>query len=232
MGAYGPDLEWRSRGLPLIKNKERNGRMTDIFKDNRVCVIMRNLPTKDIKDFVKAVSEGGIKLFEVTMNTEDALQQIRLLRAEFGSEIFVGAGTVLNKKMCEMARDAGAQFFVTPSVNREVLEFCVERKISVLPGIYTASEAAVCLEYGIHRMKFFPAVGVSENYVKALQGPFQEAKFWAVGGVSLENLEDYMARGFQGAGLGSSFIGKELLEGGQWEKIREYVSKRMKEIFG
>ena len=53
-----------------------------------------------------------------------------------------------------------------------------------------------------------------------------------MGGVSLENLEDFMARGFQGGGLGSSFVGKELLEGGQWEKIREYVSKRMKEIFG
>ncbi len=204
--------------------------MKELLKKHKVCMIMRNLPDEILVDFVRALYKGGIRLFEVTMNTKNVESQIKMLKKEFGEDIMVGAGTVLNRDMATKAKSYGAEFFVTPGVNRDVLLYCQENKMPILPGVYTGSEVSACLEYGIDTVKLFPARDLPKQYISDLKGPFDAVEFIAVGGVSLENMKDYIAEGCIGVGMGIAVIPKEMMEKKQWDKITEYVANAMKTI--
>lgn len=84
--------------------------MKHILENNRICAIMRGVPLGKTLDYADAVYRGGVRMFEVAMNSGDAARQIELMRKHFGDNAYVGAGTVISAKRCEAAREAGAQF--------------------------------------------------------------------------------------------------------------------------
>ena len=98
--------------------------MKHILENNRICAIMRGVPLGKTLDYADAVYRGGVRMFEVAMNSGDAARQIELMRKHFGDNAYVGAGTVISAKRCEAAREAGAQFFLTPSATTGTMEFC------------------------------------------------------------------------------------------------------------
>ena len=122
--------------------------MKHILENNRICAIMRGVPLGKTLDYADAVYRGGVRMFEVAMNSGDAARQIELMRKHFGDNAYVGAGTVISAKRCEAAREAGAQFFLTPSATTGTMEFCRRYDIPLLPGVLTPTDVAVCLEYG------------------------------------------------------------------------------------
>ena len=87
--------------------------MKHILENNRICAIMRGVPLGKTLDYADAVYRGGVRMFEVAMNSGDAVKQIELMRKHFGDNAYVGAGTVISAERCEAAREAGAQFFLT-----------------------------------------------------------------------------------------------------------------------
>lgn len=204
--------------------------MKKILEHNKICAIMRNVPLEKTLDYAEAVYNGGIRMFEVAMNSHDAVRQIEMMRGRFGDEAYVGAGTVITQARCEAARQAGAQFFLTPSATVGTMEFCRRYDIPLLPGVLTPTDVAVCLEYGYSIMKLFPAGDMPPSYIKSLKGPFDGTEYVAVGGVSVDNIGDFLAQGFIGVGIGSSLIPKEYVKNNEWEKASEHIRKIVEQV--
>lgn len=204
--------------------------MKKILEHNKICAIMRNVPLEKTLDYAEAVYNGGIGMFEVAMNSHDAVRQIEMMRRRFGDEAYVGAGTVITQARCEAAREAGAQFFLTPSATVGTMEFCRRYDIPLLPGVLTPTDVAVCLEYGYSIMKLFPAGDMPPSYIKSLKGPFDGTEYVAVGGVSVDNIGEFLAQGFIGVGIGSSLIPKEYVKNNEWEKASEHIRKIVEQV--
>lgn len=199
--------------------------MKEILKNNVICAIMRNVPTEKAVAYAKAAYRGGVRMFEVAMNTPEGAKQIMLLRKEFGDSIYVGAGTVINEERCRSAHEAGAQFFLTPNVAVITLEYCSRYKIPLLPGVLTPTDVGICLDYGYSVMKLFPAGDMPIAYIKSLQGPFDGTEYVAVGGVNPENIGAFIKAGFIGVGIGSNLIPKDLVRRDDWDSAAAYVKK-------
>lgn len=201
----------------------------ELFETYRLCAILRNVPDESVLHYAQAAFEGGIRLFEVAMNTAAGDRQIALLRKEFaGEEVFVGAGTVIDGERCDRAAAAGAQFFLTPSVTISTLEYCKKTGMPLLPGVFTPTDVSVCRDYGYDTMKLFPAGDMPMGYIKSLKGPFDGTQYVAVGGVNLDNVAAFMKAGYIGAGIGSNLIPKELIAGNEWKEARERVEEFVK----
>ena len=132
-------------------------------------------------------------------------------------------GNVAQAKRCEAAREAGAQFFLTPSATTGTMEFCRRYDIPLLPGVLTPTDVAVCLEYGYTIMKLFPAGDMPPSYIKSLKGPFDGTEYVAVGGVDAGNIKTFLDNGFIGVGIGSNLMPKEYVKNDAWDKASEYV---------
>jgi 2-dehydro-3-deoxyphosphogluconate aldolase/(4S)-4-hydroxy-2-oxoglutarate aldolase len=151
---------------------------------------------KNIEDTVnlgKALLEGGLEIVEVPFRTEVAAEAIKILSKEFSS-MLVGAGTVLTIEQVKKAVDAGATFIVSPGLNKDVVVYCLENSISVVPGALTPSELQLAIELGLEVIKFFPAQQAGGvKYLKAISGPFPQLKFIPTGGINSDNFMEYMA---------------------------------------
>ncbi len=140
----------------------------------------------------KALMNGGLPAAEVTFRTEAAEESIAILAKEFPS-MLVGAGTILSVEQVKRAVNAGAKFIVTPGFDEEVVDYCLEHKIPVVPGCITPSELSLAYKRGMEVVKFFPAEPMGGlNTIKAVAAPFTTMRFMPTGGVSLANLESYL----------------------------------------
>jgi 2-dehydro-3-deoxyphosphogluconate aldolase/(4S)-4-hydroxy-2-oxoglutarate aldolase len=159
----------------------------------------RIVPVIVIKDLAhavplaKALVEGGLNILEVTLRTPAALDAIRAIAAEVKGAI-VGAGTVINADQFADAVDAGSKFVVSPGLTEEVVRASRDHSTPILPGIAAASDIMRGLGLGLSTFKFFPAeTSGGAPAIKALGGPFPQARFCPTGGVSAKNLASYLS---------------------------------------
>jgi 2-dehydro-3-deoxyphosphogluconate aldolase/(4S)-4-hydroxy-2-oxoglutarate aldolase len=199
-------------------------KLENMIREHKIIAIMRNVPFEKTTEYVNAICSGGIRLIEVALNSEKALEQIELIRSRFSSFAFIGAGTAITKKLAQSAVAAGAQFLLTPSVGEEVLRHCSENEIELLPGVMTPTDVEVCLRYGYKTMKLFPAGDLPTSYIKSLKGPFDDTNYVAVGGVEPGNAAEFLRRGFIGVGISGSLVPAELIEENRWDDVRNHIS--------
>ena len=141
----------------------------------------------------RALLAGGLTVLEVTLRSDAALPGIRAIAREV-PQAKVGAGTVLSVDDLAAAREAGAQFAVSPGSTPALLESARTCGLPFLPGVMTPSEVAAALAAGYDTMKFFPAGQAGGvEMLKALAGPFPQVKFCPTGGISLANASDFLA---------------------------------------
>lgn len=170
-----------------------------------------------------ALRRGGLSCAEITMRTPAAEEAIRVLAA--GSDITVGAGTVLNAAQAARVIDAGARFIVTPGFSAEVVRLCQERSVPVFPGVATATELMAALDAGIETVKFFPAEQLGGlPMLKALAAPFGTVKFIPTGGVTADNLAGYLGHPAVLAAGGSWMVAAGLLRNGSFETVTELTA--------
>lgn len=177
---------------------------------------------KDINDTVptlKALSDGGLPVAEITFRTACAADAIRLGVKEF-PDMLIGAGTVINAEQANAAIDCGAKFIVGPGFAASVAEVCHERGILYLPGCVTPTEIITAISYGIEIVKFFPCSNFGGlGTIKALSAAFPTIKFMPTGGISEDNILEYLA------------FDKIIACGGSWmmkgtpDEIREKTAK-------
>lgn len=196
--------------------------MRDVYAEAARLKIVPVVVLDRVEDAVplgKALVEGGLPIAEVTFRTDAAEASIRAMKAEC-PELLVGAGTVINRDMCERAIAAGAEFIVSPGFSDEVAQCAIEHGIPVLPGVCTPTEIMAALKYDLPVLKFFPA----SNYgglatLKSLAAVFPKVKFMPTGGVSASNIKEYLAFSKIIACGGTWMVKKDLIEAGKWDEI-------------
>ena len=198
-----------------------------VKKEGVVVVIRGNSVDQAIKT-VEACYAGGIKIMEVTFTVPRADEIIKTLVDKYkGTDMIVGAGTVLDPETARAAILAGAQFVVSPALNVETIKLCNRYGVAVMSGIFTPTEAITALEYGVDILKLFPGDVATPKGLKALKGPLPQANIMPTGGVSLENVEEWFKAGAYAVGAGS-FITKGATTG-DYKAVedisREFVTK-------
>ncbi len=204
--------------------------MKEIISKNSLLAIMRNVPIEQTIDYAQALINGGVCLFEVALNSPCAYQQISLLNNFFGEKICVGAGTAITVERAEKAIAAGASFLLTPGTPISVFEYCNQHDIKLLPGVLTPTDVAISLSYGYNVMKLFPAGDMPRGYIKSLKGPFDDTEYIAIGGVSIDNISEFLQNGFLGVGLGSNIMPKEVVAQGDWDAGTAYVKSLVEKM--
>ena len=203
--------------------------------DKKIVAIVRGVYGEDCVNLARALCEGGIELLEVTFDqskpeylnrTSDTIRQ--LVQA-LGDKMIFGAGTVTTLEMLELARNAGAQFVVSPDTNEEVIKATVAAGMVSMPGALTPTEIVTAHRYGADFVKLFPAGTQGTAYFKAVTAPLNHIRLLAVGGVNEKNIADFMAAGAVGAGVGGNLVNKTWIANGEFDKItalaKEFTEK-------
>ena len=178
----------------------------------------------DAKPLAKALCEGGLPCAEVTFRTAAAKESIRIMLEEY-PEMFVGAGTVLTTRQVDEAIEAGAKFIVSPGLDPEIVDYCIEKQIPVFPGCVTASELAQAVKRGLEVVKFFPAeTSGGLAAIKALAAPYVGMKFMPTGGINPGNVRTYLESDVILACGGSWMVKKDLIQSGQFDAIRQMTA--------
>ena len=186
-----------------------------------VPVIKLDNPKAHAQLLAKALSKGGLPIAEVTFRVDDADLTIKLMK-EAEPEMIVGAGTVLTTNQVDKAILAGAEFIVSPGLNPKIVEYCQSKNILIFPGCVTPTEIAMALELGLTNLKFFPAAQYGGiKTINALCAPYNMIKFMPTGGITLENLEEYLNNKNVIACGGSYMVNDTLIKNNDFDKITE-----------
>ena len=202
------------------------------FKEYGVVPVVVLNDAKDALPLAKALVEGGLACAEVTFRTDAAEESIRLM-SEAYPEMLVGAGTVLTIDQVNRAVKAGAKFIVSPGFDPEIVDYCLENNIPVLPGCITPSEVAQAVKRGLKVVKFFPAEqagGIA--MIKAMAAPYVNMKFMPTGGVNAKNLTSYLDFPKIIACGGSWMVPGDLINAGEWDKIEQLTREAVQTMLG
>ena len=197
-----------------------NNIMEQIEKTGIIPVVVID-DVKDAEPLAKALIAGGLPCAEVTFRTAAAAESIKIMREKF-PEMLVGAGTVLTPEQVDRAIEAGASFIVSPGTNPRVVKYCKEKNIPIIPGVCTPTEVEAALELGLDVLKFFPAEAAGGlKMIKAMTAPYTSVRFMPTGGISPQNVGEYLSFGKIIACGGSWMVKGELIKAGRFDEIEK-----------
>jgi len=168
----------------------------------------------------EALLAGGLACAEVTFRTAAAPEAIKAMSAN--DQLFVGAGTVLTVDQAKQAIDCGAKFLVSPGTNPKVVEWAVNNKVAIAPGVATPTDIELAMSFGLTTLKFFPAEAFGGlATLKAISAPYGDVRFIPTGGINSGNLLDYLRFKKVIACGGSWMVKGDLIAGHQFDRITE-----------
>jgi 2-dehydro-3-deoxyphosphogluconate aldolase/(4S)-4-hydroxy-2-oxoglutarate aldolase len=177
--------------------------LSEILK-HKIVAIIRGMPPGDVMNVAKALSEGGAKIIEVTLNSPDALSVIENLSHTLHNKILIGAGTVLNTSDAKNAIAAGAKFLISPSLDVEVIKAAKDAGVVSIPGAFTPTEILTAFRGGADIVKVFPAF--NPDYIKNILAPLNHIAVMPTGGINLDNIREFNKTGAVAFGIGSSLV--------------------------
>lgn len=202
------------------------------IKEKKCIAIIRDINSSHIINLAKALYAGGITLMEVTFNQKDGaggykntLESISILREKMEGEIYVGAGTVMNKEQLLLAKEYGAEYIIAPNVNEILIKEAEDNGLAAIPGAFTPTEAVKAYEAGASFVKLFPAGDMGPAYVKAITAPLNHIPFLAVGNIDENNVCEFIQAGAVGVGIGGKLINKQWIKEGNFEAIERLAEK-------
>lgn len=168
-----------------------------------VVAVVRGDSKEEALKIVEAVAKGGIKIMELTMTVPNPVDVIKEVAEKYkGTDIVVGAGTVLDSETARACILAGAEFIVSPSLDIDTLKLCNRYKIAVMPGVMTVKDAITAMEYGVDVVKVFPANLYGPSVIKSFKGPLPQGDFMPTGGVTVANIHEWVEAGAVAVGTG------------------------------
>ena len=171
--------------------------------DVGIVAVVRADGEDQAKRIADACLEGGISAIEMTFTVPKAHKIIEALCDEYkNGEMIVGAGTVLDPETARIAMLSGAQYIISPYLNVDIMKCCNRYAVPCMPGVMTVKEVVTALEYGADIMKLFPGDAFGPGMVKAIHGPVPQAKIMPTGGVSLDNVDQWIKNGVVAVGAG------------------------------
>lgn len=195
------------------------------FKKKPILGIVRGAVASQIEPLIETIIEAGLKTLEITMNTMSAPELIRKAKQVAAGRLTLGAGTVLTMQDLKLALKSGATFIVMPVLIKDVVEFCVKKKIPVFPGALTPGEIYQAWEAGATMVKVFPAKPFGPEYFQEIKGPFNNIELLACSGVTPENMKDYFFAGASAVTFGASVFRKDWLAAKDFKAIGQAVKR-------
>jgi len=190
--------------------------------------VVRATSAKQAISAAVAVAAGGITIVEVTMTVPGALDAISQLIKTLGSEVIVGAGTVLDAQASRQCFDAGAEFLVSPGLDLGTIKAAQDAGKLIMAGALTPTEVITAWKAGADFVKVFPASAVGgAAYLKALRGPLPQVPLVPTGGVNLNTAADFLRAGASALGVGGELVVAAALKSGETAQItalaRQYL---------
>jgi 2-dehydro-3-deoxyphosphogalactonate aldolase len=187
--------------------------MRDLLAELPLVAILRGVTPERIAGVAAALFESGIRAIEVPLNSPEPFKSIEILARAYGERCLTGAGTVLEPADVDRVVAAGGKLLVTPNTNPAVIARGVEKKMVVMPGFYTPSEAFAAIAAGARTLKLFPAAAAGTAHLKALLAVLpKDVPVYAVGGVGAGNMKEWRWAGAAGFGLGSDLFKPEFTD--------------------
>jgi 2-dehydro-3-deoxyphosphogluconate aldolase/(4S)-4-hydroxy-2-oxoglutarate aldolase len=201
----------------------------DIIARHRLLPVIALERAGDAQPLGEALLAGGLPIAEVTFRTAAAAESIQIMSRLEG--LLVGAGTVVRPQQVVAAKDAGAAFIVSPGTNAAVVERAREVNLPIFPGVATPSDIQTALSLGVETLKFFPAEAMGGvRALKALAAPFPNVRFVPTGGITPDNVTDYLRIPTVVACGGSWMVSPKLFADGSFDAVRETVAAAVAKI--
>lgn len=211
-------------------------RIINSVKENKIIVIVRGVYGDDCLNLAKALNDGGIKLLEVTFDQKNSelwrqtADTITLLTKELGDRMYFGAGTVTSVQLVDMAKNAGADFIVSPDTNPDVIAKTVELGMVSMPGALTPTEVLTAHRAGADFVKLFPVSSLGTSYIKAVCAPLNNVSLLAVGGVDQNNAGEFIKAGAVAVGCGGKLVNKEWIKEGKLHEFTALAKKFVQSV--
>lgn len=195
------------------------------FSECKIIVICRGIAEEEIVKVATALYDGGIRFMEVPFNQADpgsfsaTACKIKAVKEALGGKMHVGAGTVVTMEQFEIAKQAGAEIIVSPTLEEDVIAATKAAGLISMPGCATPSEMTKAYKLGADLIKLFPASQVNLKTIKEIRVPLNHLPLVCFGGVSADNIQDVLATGVVGVGVASSVLDKQALENKDYGKI-------------
>jgi 2-dehydro-3-deoxyphosphogluconate aldolase/(4S)-4-hydroxy-2-oxoglutarate aldolase len=190
--------------------KDGRARVERILSGGVIGILRLSAPD-DLLPAALAVREGGVTVIEFTLTTPGSLQALQPAREKLGRDVLLGVGTVLTAGTAKEAIQAGADFIVAPALNPEVVRVALEADLPVIPGAMTPTEIQHAWDLGARLIKVFPAGPLGPRYIKDLLAPLPHLRLVPTGGVTLENVAEFIRAGAAAVGVGGEMIPRDLL---------------------
>ncbi len=199
------------------------------IEDLGLVPVVRASSADEAMQVIEAIKAGGVNVLEITMTVPGAVKVIEKVADKYGSEVLVGAGTVLDPETARACLLAGAQFIVSPALNLDTIALCHRYSAPICPGVLTPTEVITAWSAGVDFVKVFPCGSVGgASYVKNLKGPFPQVKIIPTGGVSIKTAADFIKAGAAALGVGTDLVDVKAIREGNahivTERAREFVS--------
>lgn len=194
------------------------------LRDAGVVAVVRTATVEQAVEAVQALAVGGVLAAEVTFTVPGAADAIAQLRdqhraGDLPQGLVLGAGTVCTAAQAKEAIDAGATYLVSPHTEPEVMAVAADRDVAMLPGALTPGEVYAAYTAGADVIKIFPAARMGPSYLKDLGGPYPQIPLMPTGGVSVENVHEWVAAGAVAVGVGSELVDKKAVASGDWSEL-------------
>ncbi|SFL94512.1 bifunctional 2-keto-4-hydroxyglutarate aldolase/2-keto-3-deoxy-6-phosphogluconate aldolase [Halanaerobium salsuginis] len=174
-------------------------------EETGIVAVVRAENAEQALKITEAVKKGGIEAIEITMTVPGAVDVIKQLTDEYSKdEMLIGAGSVLDAETARACILAGAEYIVSPSLDEETIAMANRYQKAVMPGAMSVTEVVKAMKCGADIVKIFPATLFGPKIIKAVKGPLPQAPLMPTGGVSLDNVKDWIKAGSLAVGVGSS----------------------------
>ncbi|MEM6320949.1 MAG: bifunctional 4-hydroxy-2-oxoglutarate aldolase/2-dehydro-3-deoxy-phosphogluconate aldolase [Bacteroidota bacterium] len=193
----------------------------DLFQQLPIVGILRGYDKATTLKIVHLYEQAGFKNIEITMNTPDVLSIITAIVEQYGGRLNIGAGTVLTKSQVDKVLSVGGQFIVSPVVDVDIIRYCKDNKIPIFPGAYSPTEIYQAWTAGAKMVKVFPARNLGPAYIKDVLAPLDDIALLPTGGVTLNNLSEYVDAGAKGFGMGGLLFEKRLIDQQDWAGLEK-----------
>ncbi len=194
--------------------------------ESGLVAIVRAPSADEALQVVEAIHAGGVGVIEVTMTVPGAVALLEALSKKIGGKVLLGAGTVLDPETARACILAGAEFLVSPNLNREVIEVTRRYSKVSIPAGLTPTEVVGAWESGADFVKVFPCGAVGgADYIKALKAPLPLVDMIPTGGVSLENVASFFRAGAAAVAVGGELVDKKAVEAKKWDVIAANARK-------
>ena len=201
-----------------MNKRSRSEIVSEVEKGGVVGIIRMQDPAA-LGQVVEALARGGLKALEVTMTVPRAIELIAQIAPSLPDDFLLGAGTVVDADTAHRAANAGAQFLVSPVLRPEVIAAAHEDGIPVMPGCFTPTEILTAWDLGADVVKVFPATSVGPGYLKDIRGPLPHVKLMPTGGVSLDNVGEWLKAGAVAVGVGSALVDTKAIAAKQFHVL-------------